>query len=416
MRRNRLLWRWPVRGSSQKPHRRRRWLLLPRRVLPTPVPGFAPQLAPVWCASAVAGASPDRERHHWQPGAPVVSNSSEREARSRRQCEGAIAIARLCKAVFHHARRWLKAGLCASGVAKGFAFSGVTGGGDRAVPYTTNRSVAHCCARVFSGDPPSVMVAGHSSGHCLAGEIGGRTWAGDAPAARGGGRAAGRDAVLVGFGQALGRGASISGRPTLRRCRQRGDAPPYPRLFEPAVLANGLPNPRHISPLPRAARAAALRGARRNGVRCGRSTSLSRGGFAPTRVEVALAARGVRGGAAPRAGSRSRRAPRPRSRPTSAWPSAARRTGAAAGMTARSPTGWASRCAPTWRRRSTGWPRRRARDGLALSITSAFRSDAEQARLFAANPNPKWVAPPGTSLHRYGHRARPRPARRLRAG
>ena len=42
----------------------------------------------------------------------------------------------------------------------------------------------------------------------------------------------------------------------------------------------------------------------------------------------------------------------------------------------------------------------RARDGLALSITSAFRSDAEQARLFAANPNPKWVAPPGTSLHR----------------
>ena len=41
------------------------------------------------------------------------------------------------------------------------------------------------------------------------------------------------------------------------------------------------------------------------------------------------------------------------------------------------------------------------RDGLQLSITSAFRSDAEQARLFAANPNPKWVAPPGTSLHRY---------------
>ena len=42
-----------------------------------------------------------------------------------------------------------------------------------------------------------------------------------------------------------------------------------------------------------------------------------------------------------------------------------------------------------------------ARDGIALSITSAFRSDAEQARLFAVNPNPKWVAPPGTSLHRY---------------
>jgi hypothetical protein len=36
-----------------------------------------------------------------------------------------------------------------------------------------------------------------------------------------------------------------------------------------------------------------------------------------------------------------------------------------------------------------------------VSINSAFRSDAEQARLFAQNPNPKWVAPPGTSLHRY---------------
>ncbi len=41
-------------------------------------------------------------------------------------------------------------------------------------------------------------------------------------------------------------------------------------------------------------------------------------------------------------------------------------------------------------------------DGNALVIASAFRSDAEQARLFAANPNPRWVAPPGKSLHRLG--------------
>ena len=39
--------------------------------------------------------------------------------------------------------------------------------------------------------------------------------------------------------------------------------------------------------------------------------------------------------------------------------------------------------------------------GLYLSVTSGFQSDAEQAKLWAANPNPKWVAPPGTSLHRY---------------
>src|SRR6185436_7318483 len=31
-----------------------------------------------------------------------------------------------------------------------------------------------------------------------------------------------------------------------------------------------------------------------------------------------------------------------------------------------------------------------------------YRSDAEQARLFAAHPDPKWVAPPGRSLHRLG--------------
>jgi D-alanyl-D-alanine carboxypeptidase len=39
--------------------------------------------------------------------------------------------------------------------------------------------------------------------------------------------------------------------------------------------------------------------------------------------------------------------------------------------------------------------------GLTLLVTSGHRSDAEQAKLFAAHPDPKWVAPPGTSLHRY---------------
>jgi hypothetical protein len=38
--------------------------------------------------------------------------------------------------------------------------------------------------------------------------------------------------------------------------------------------------------------------------------------------------------------------------------------------------------------------------GIALVVNSGFRSDAEQAALFAANPDPRWVAPPGTSLHR----------------
>jgi hypothetical protein len=41
-------------------------------------------------------------------------------------------------------------------------------------------------------------------------------------------------------------------------------------------------------------------------------------------------------------------------------------------------------------------------DGVTLLISSGYRSDAEQAELFSANPDPKWVAPPGTSLHRFG--------------
>src|SRR5204863_208368 len=40
------------------------------------------------------------------------------------------------------------------------------------------------------------------------------------------------------------------------------------------------------------------------------------------------------------------------------------------------------------------------RAGISLVINSAYRSDAEQAALFAAHPDPRWVTPPGKSLHR----------------
>ena len=42
------------------------------------------------------------------------------------------------------------------------------------------------------------------------------------------------------------------------------------------------------------------------------------------------------------------------------------------------------------------------RAGVWLVINSAYRSDAEQARLYAEHPDPRWVAPPGQSLHRCG--------------
>jgi Transglycosylase SLT domain/D-alanyl-D-alanine carboxypeptidase len=43
-----------------------------------------------------------------------------------------------------------------------------------------------------------------------------------------------------------------------------------------------------------------------------------------------------------------------------------------------------------------------AADGVNLIVVSGFRSNAEQAQLFARHPDPKWVAPPGQSLHRLG--------------
>jgi len=51
-----------------------------------------------------------------------------------------------------------------------------------------------------------------------------------------------------------------------------------------------------------------------------------------------------------------------------------------------------------YERMAKGVAARRA--GHSLVVTSGFRSDAEQAELFARNPDPHWVAPPGHSLHR----------------
>jgi hypothetical protein len=39
-------------------------------------------------------------------------------------------------------------------------------------------------------------------------------------------------------------------------------------------------------------------------------------------------------------------------------------------------------------------------DGVSLVVVSGFRSNGQQAALFARHPDPKWVAPPGRSLHR----------------
>jgi D-alanyl-D-alanine carboxypeptidase-like protein/putative Flp pilus-assembly TadE/G-like protein len=214
--------------------------------------------------------------------------------------------------------------------------------------------------------------------------------------------------VLFAFGQALGakgrhqRAADLAAVSAAQVMRDN-----YGRLFEPPLLPNGLPNPRHLSNAAylALARTAARRGAVRNGLRARAVAVHFPGvGFAPTRVTVR-----VRGEAPVRAAGDDR----PR-----AVAVAARATAelapdiSALGMPANASGGGYS--GPLAYRQ--GKPMRpdvalafdrlaaaaRREAGLNLIVVSGFRSDAEQARLFAANPDPKWVAPPGQSLHRYG--------------
>jgi hypothetical protein len=213
--------------------------------------------------------------------------------------------------------------------------------------------------------------------------------------------------ILFGFGQALGargkhqRAADLAAVSAAQVMRHN-----YARLFEPPFLQGGIPNPRHLStPAYLAfARAAARRGARRNGAGAARiDVAFPDGGFAPTRISVAL-----RGGADVQvAADRRRDRIEVHARATAELV-----PDADLGLTGLTDGGgydgpFAYRQGKPMRPdvalafdRMAAAARREA--GLYLSITSAYRSDAEQAVLWARNPDPKWVAPPGRSLHRYG--------------
>ena len=191
-----------------------------------------------------------------------------------------------------------------------------------------------------------------------------------------------RVAVLVAFGQALGaksrhqRAADLAAVSAAVAMR---DA--YPRLFE---LRAERADARRISS--RLARERALRAGRANGVTLrAADVSFPGGSFAPTRVKVV-----ARGGGEVRVGRAAAAVPVRASATAELAPASdaiARRPGAraaAAATTARSPTGWGRGCARTWRRRSTGWRRRRAATG------SRCRSRAPSAR----TPSRRDCSPP----------------------
>ena len=168
----------------------------------------------------------------------------------------------------------------------------------------------------------------------------------------------------------------------------------YPRLFEPAMLGRRA-NPVHLE---RAAyiergRRAAIATARRNGARDVAVGFPDAATFAPVRIRVNVrdaievadgervaAAAGAEAELAPPSGGAFAGGPGEYSGPLALRQGKPMRPDVAAAF---------DRMAAAARR-----------DGVSLVVVSGFRSNAEQAVLFARHPDPKWVAPPGQSLHR----------------
>jgi hypothetical protein len=174
-----------------------------------------------------------------------------------------------------------------------------------------------------------------------------------------------------------------------------------PRLLSPPALPNGLPNPDHIDKAAYLARArvAALDVARVNDVDAGRLrlSFPDAGSFAPVRAKAVVVARiDVGDGRAHTEASAVAEAGAPAGTSGGAMPAAATGGGYSGALAYRQGEGMRPDVAAAYDQMAAS---ARA-DGLALLVVSGFRSDAEQAALFAAHPDPKWVAPPGHSLHR----------------
>lgn len=180
----------------------------------------------------------------------------------------------------------------------------------------------------------------------------------------------------------------------------------YSRVLEPPVLPDGTPNPHHLTlaEYRSRARASAVRAARVNGDAERIDGLAMSAGVAPTRVSVTtrrhtrIEVAGDNGRAVTvrtRAEAEVRFVVLPLPGPLPANGSGGGYSGPLAyrqGKPMRPDVAAAfDRMAAVARRA-----------GLSLSINSAFRSDAEQKRLWDQHPDPRWVAPPGTSLHRYG--------------
>lgn len=169
-----------------------------------------------------------------------------------------------------------------------------------------------------------------------------------------------------------------------------------PRLLAPPTLPNGLPNPAHMEKAAYLGRArvAAILVARGNGVapeRLGVSFP-DMASFAPLRAKATvdgdIGAHRVEASAIAEAAAPARGG--------DAMPATASGGGYDGPLAYRNGEGVRPDVAAAFDRMAAA----ASRAGLTLVVNSGFRSDAEQAALFAAHPDPRWVAPPGRSLHR----------------
>jgi hypothetical protein len=210
--------------------------------------------------------------------------------------------------------------------------------------------------------------------------------------------------LLAGFGRALlerGRYQRAADLAAVSAARSMRDD--FARLFAPPLDSRGRANPVHLEKeryLERA-RAAAVEVAHRNGAgSSGTEVDFpDADSFAPTRVRV-----GVDGDIGVRAASRNGRVA------VKAMAEADLGVGALATLADGDGGGYPGPFAyrhgkPMRPDVALAFDQMEAaarRDGIALIINSAYRSDADQARLYARHPDPHWVAPPGHSLHRNG--------------
>ncbi len=172
-----------------------------------------------------------------------------------------------------------------------------------------------------------------------------------------------------------------------------------PRLLAPPTLPSGLPNPAHMPKAVYLARArfTAIRIATSNGasaltVSVRFPDALS---YAPVTAKVSIRTATEGGGGADPVWAEARLGA-----PVSmgAVPAVASGGGYSGPLAERLGHGMRPDVAAAFDRLSAS----AADAGVTVVINSAFRSDTEQAALFAANPDPTWVARPGTSLHRCG--------------